>query len=378
MRHLLVTNDFPPKVGGIQNMLWELWRRLDPSSFAVLTSPHADAAEFDARQAFRIERTREPVLLPHPMMVRRIERLARDFGAEHVVLDPALPLGLVGRSLSLPYSVMVHGAEISVPGRLPASRQALAHVLRGAAHVLASGSYPASEAVRAADGWWGGKRGALDVVQIPPGVDTQRFVPLDDAARRATREKFGVPAHAPLVVGVSRLVPRKGFDVAIRAVAKVARDLDGITMLIGGTGRDRDRLQSIIDELRAPVRLLGRVSDADLPGLYGCADAFMMLCRNRWGGLEQEGFGIVFAEAAACAVPQLAGDSGGAAEAVVDGSTGYVVRDPRNVDEVAERLSSLLNDSPLRIAMGMAARERAVGEFDYSVLVARLAAVLQS
>ena len=378
MRHLLVTNDFPPKVGGIQNMLWELWRRLDPSSFAVLTSPHADAAEFDARQAFRIERTREPVLLPHPMMVRRIERLARDFGAEHVVLDPALPLGLVGRSLSLPYSVMVHGAEISVPGRLPASRQALAHVLRGAAHVLASGRYPASEAVRAADGWWGGKRGALDVVQIPPGVDTQRFVPLDDAARRAAREKFGVPAHAPLVVGVSRLVPRKGFDVAIRAVAKVARDLDGITMLIGGTGRDRDRLQSIIDELRAPVRLLGRVSDADLPGLYGCADAFMMLCRNRWGGLEQEGFGIVFAEAAACAVPQIAGDSGGAAEAVVDGSTGYVVRDPRNVDEVAERLSSLLSDSPLRIAMGMAARERAVGEFDYSVLVARLAAVLQS
>jgi phosphatidylinositol alpha-1,6-mannosyltransferase len=187
-----------------------------------------------------------------------------------------------------------------------------------------------------------------------------------------------VLAHTPLVVGVSRLVPRKGFDVAIRAVAKVARDLDGITMLIGGTGRDRDRLQSIIDELRAPVRLLGRVSDAELPSLYGCADAFMMLCRNRWGGLEQEGFGIVFAEAAACAVPQIAGDSGGAAEAVVDGSTGYVVRDPRNVDEVAERLSSLLNDSPLRIAMGMAARERAVGEFDYSVLVARLAAVLQS
>ena len=382
MKHLLVTNDFPPKMGGIQNLLWELWRRLDPSSFAVLTSPHADAAEFDARQAFRIERTREPVLLPHPMMVRRIERLARDFGAEHVVLDPALPLGLVGRSLSLPYSVMVHGAEISVPGRLPASRQALAHVLRGAAHVRASGSYPASEAVRAAGGMRGGKRGgkhgALDVVQIPPGVDTQRFVPLDDAARRAAREKFGVPAHAPLVVGVSRLVPRKGFDVAIRAVAQVARNLDGITMLIGGTGRDRDRLQSIIDELRAPVRLLGRVSDADLPSLYGCADAFMMLCRNRWGGLEQEGFGIVFAESAACAVPQIAGDSGGAAEAVVDGSTGYVVRDPRNVDEVAARLSTLLGDSATRTSMGMVARARAVGEFDYSVLVARLVAVLQS
>ncbi|MFM8644926.1 MAG: glycosyltransferase family 4 protein [Actinomycetota bacterium] len=381
MKHLLVTNDFPPKVGGIQNMLWELWRRLDPSTFAVLTSPYAGATEWDARQAFRVERTSEPVLLPHPLMVRRIERLARDFGAEHVVIDPALPLGLVGRSLSLPYSVLVHGAEIVVPGRLPASRQALAHVLRGASHVIASGRYPAAEAARAA-----GRE--LQVVQIPPGVDTQRFHPLDDAQRRAARAKFGVSEHAPLVVGVSRLVPRKGFDVAIRAVARVAAasrtvgghrpdsQVDGVTMLIGGTGRDHDRLQRLIDELQAPVRLLGRVSDDDLPALYGCADAFMMLCRNRWGGLEQEGFGIVFAEAAACAVPQVAGDSGGAAEAVVDGETGMVERDPRNVNAVAESLRSLLGDATRRNRMAMASRARAVNEFDYSVLVARLTAAL--
>jgi len=383
VKHLLVTNDFPPKVGGIQNMLWELWRRLDPSTFAVLTSPYAGATEWDARQAFRVERISEPVLLPHPLMVRRIERLARDFGAEHVVLDPALPLGLVGRSLSLPYSVMVHGAEITVPGRLPASRQALAHVLRGASHVIASGRYPAAEAARAA-----GRE--LQVVQIPPGVDTQRFHPLDDAQRRAARAKFGVSEHAPLVVGVSRLVPRKGFDVAIRAVARVAAatrtvgggrpdsQVDGVTMLIGGTGRDHDRLQRLIDELQAPVRLLGRVSDDDLPALYGCADAFMMLCRNRWGGLEQEGFGIVFAEAAACAVPQIAGDSGGAAEAVVDGETGMVVCDPRNVDAVAESLRSLLGDTTRRNQMAMASRARAVNEFDYAVLVARLTATLRA
>ena len=383
MKHLLVTNDFPPKVGGIQNMLWELWRRLDPSTFAVLTSPYAGATEWDARQAFRVERTSGPVLLPHPLMVRRIERLARDFGAEHVVLDPALPLGLVGRSLSLPYSVMVHGAEITVPGRLPASRQALAHVLRGASHVIASGRYPAAEAARAA-----GRE--LRVVQIPPGVDTQRFRPLDDAQRRVARAKFGVSEHAPLVVGVSRLVPRKGFDVAIRAVARVAAasrtiggrrpdsQVDGVTMLIGGTGRDHDRLQRLIDELQAPVRLLGRVSDDDLPALYGCADAFMMLCRNRWGGLEQEGFGIVFAEAAACAVPQIAGDSGGAAEAVVDGETGMVVCDPRNVDAVAESLRSLLGDTTRRNQMAMASRARAVNEFDYAVLVARLTATLRA
>lgn len=371
MKHLLVTNDFPPKIGGIQNMLWELWRRLDPTSFAVLTSPIAGSAEFDAQQPFRIERTREPVLLPHPLMVRRIENLAREFGAEHVVLDPALPLGLVGRSLSIPYSVMVHGAEITVPGRLPGSRQVLAHVLRGATTVMASGRYPEAEARRAAGG-------ELDVVQIPPGVDTQRFVPLDEAARNAAREKFGVAVHVPLVVGVSRLVPRKGFDVAIRAVAQVAREIDGLTMLISGSGRDHDRLQNIIDEVQAPVRLIGRVSEADLPALYGCADAFMMLCRNRWGGLEQEGFGIVFAEAAACAVPQIAGESGGAAEAVVDGVTGYVVGKPDDVNEVAQRLSTLLKDSALRTTMGMAARARSVAEFDYSVLVGRLRIALQA
>lgn len=383
MRHVLITNDFPPKVGGIQNMLWELWRRLDPSSFAVLTSPHQGADEWDATQRYRIERTPEPVLLPHPVMVRRIERLASDFGAQHAVLDPALPLGLVGRSLSMPYSVMVHGAEITVPGRLPASRQALAHVLRGAEQVIASGTYPATEALRAA-----GRE--LRMVHVPPGVDTSRFVPLDDAERKAARERFGVSAHAPLVVGVSRLVPRKGFDVAIRAVAKVAEEsraaggrradsgLDGVTMLIGGTGRDRDRLQRLIDELGAPVRLLGRVGDADLPALYGCADAFMMLCRNRWGGLEQEGFGIVFAEAAACAVPQIAGDSGGAAEAVSDGQTGYVMSDPRDVEAVAERLRHLLGDTSKRNAMAMASRARAVREFDYGVLVKRLSVALRT
>ncbi|MFZ8966201.1 MAG: glycosyltransferase family 4 protein, partial [Ilumatobacteraceae bacterium] len=143
-------------------------------------------------------------------------------------------------------------------------------------------------------------------------------------------------------------------------------------------GREHARLQALIKELDAPVRLLGRVSDADLPALYGCADAFLMLCRNRWAGLEQEGFGIVFAEAAACAVPQIAGDSGGAADAVVDGVTGYVVSNPGSVDDVAERLSFLLKDANLRTRMGMAARARAVAEFDYSVLAARLANALRT
>ena len=371
MRHLLVTNDFPPKIGGIQSLLWEWWRRLTADSFAVLTSPYEGAAGFDAQQPFRVERTREPVLLPHPWMVQRINRMAADFGADFVVLDPALPLGLVGPALSLPYMVVLHGAEVTVPGRLPVSRQVLGHVLRGARHVIAAGGYPAREGDHAA-----GR--ALPVTVVPPGVDTSRFVPLSHDERLAARARFGIGAEDEVVLGVSRLVTRKGYDTVIRAVARLAPSRPSLRLVIGSTGRDEDRLRRIAAETNAPVTFLGRVAHDDLPLLYGCSDVFAMMCRNRWGGLEQEGFGIVFAEAAACAVPQIAGNSGGAAEAVEDGRSGYVVGNPRNVDDVAERLSSLLANSSLRTSMGMAARARAVAEFDYSVLVARLATALRT
>ncbi|MFM8867146.1 MAG: glycosyltransferase family 4 protein [Ilumatobacteraceae bacterium] len=369
MKHLLVTNDFPPKVGGIQNVLWEWWRRLPSDSFAVLTTPHPHAQAFDAEQPFRVERTREPVLLPHPGLVRRVDRMAADFGADFVVLDPALPLGLIGPHLSLPYMVVVHGAEITVPGRLPGSRALLARVLRGARHVIAAGGYPAAEARRAV-------RSPLDVTVIPPGVDTARFQPLSVDARRAARVRFGVTEDADMVVGVSRLVPRKGFDVLIRAAALIARTRPRLQVVIAGVGRDTNRLQKLIDQTRAPVRLLGRVPTDDLSSLYGCADVSAMICRSRWLGLEQEGFGIVFAEAASCGIPQVAGRSGGAAEAVADGVTGIVVDAPRDEVAVADALYRILDDQALRTSMADASRRRAVDEFDYGVLSRRLADVL--
>jgi phosphatidyl-myo-inositol dimannoside synthase len=365
VKHLLVTNDFPPKIGGIQSLLWEWWRRLPPASFAVLTSPYQGAAEFDAAQAFHVERTREPVLLPHPWMVRHIDRMARDVGADLIVLDPALPLGLVGPSLHLQYDVVLHGAEVTVPGRLPGSRQALAHVLRNARHVVAAGGYPAAEAERAVGS-------TLPITIVPPGVDVQRFRPLSTAERATARRQFGLPVDAQLIVAISRLVPRKGFDTAIRAVARMRAGRPDLVLAISGGGRDEARLRRLAAELHAPVRFLGRVSNDDLPQLYGCADVYTMLCRNRWGGLEQEGFGIVFVEAAACGVPQVAGDSGGAAEAVEDGRTGIVVRRPDQIDEVVTAFGTLLDDDALRARMGVAARQRAQTEFSYDVLAQRL------
>jgi len=373
MKHLLVTNDFPPKIGGIQSLLWEWWRRLPSDQFAVLTSPYVGATEFDAEQPYRIERVREPVLLPHPWMVRRVNEMAADFGAELIVLDPAVPLGLIGPSLERPYDVVLHGAEVTIPGRLPGSKQGLAYVLRNARHVIAAGRYPAAEADRAA-----GR--ALPTTVVPPGVDVSRFRPLDPAERDQTRRDFGLPVDGQVIVGVSRLVPRKGFDTAIRAVAAMRQTHPDLVLAIAGSGREQDRLKALADELDAPVEFLGRVPHDDLPRVYGCADVFTMLCRNRWGGLEQEGFGIVFVEAAACGVPQVAGDSGGAAEAVEHGETGFVIRRPERdetaVPDTIAAFTRLLDDPELRQRMAIASRRRAELEFSYDVLAARLGAAL--
>jgi phosphatidylinositol alpha-1,6-mannosyltransferase len=361
MPSLLVTNDFPPKLGGIQSYLHELWRRLPPDETTVLTTPHAGAAAWDAQQPFRVVRARRKVLLPTAALTRDVDALAREIRADVVFLDPMLPLGLIGPRLrSVPYVVVAHGAEITVPASIPGLRSRGRRVLRGAAAVVAAGGYPARQAVRVVGG-------ELRGLIVPPGVDGERFHPRDDDARSAARIGFGLDPGRPLVLGLSRLVPRKGFDVVIDAVAGIP----GAQLAIAGAGRDRGRLERRARSRDASVRFLGRVPEADLPSLYACADAFAMCCRDRWGGLEAEGFGIVFLEAAACGVPAVAGRSGGAHEAVVAGETGYVV-EPRDVGAVRSALRELCDDPQRRSRMGRAARERAVGEYSYDGLVARL------
>jgi phosphatidylinositol alpha-1,6-mannosyltransferase len=376
MTHLLVTNDFPPKVGGIQAYLWELWRRFDPDTFVVLTaSSHPDASRFDRQQAvehgIRIERVRHRVLAPTPQLSRTIRETARRVGAHAVVLDPAFPLGVMGPRLGLPYAVLLHGAEVAIPGRLPVTRQVVAHVLRHSSLIISAGGYPALAGARTI------RRGTLPpVVEIPPGVDLARFAPLGGDERRRARADLGLPADGPLVVSVSRLVPRKGMDVLIDASIRLRSEFPDLTVAIAGRGRDAERLSGRIAEKAAPVRLLGGVPDEDIPRLVGAADVFVMLCRNRWMGLEQEGFGIVFLEAAAAGVPQVAGASGGAGEAVVDGETGLVVGRPSDVGAAARAIGRLLADRDLRSAMGSASRQRAEASFDYDRLAPRLAATL--
>ncbi|MGH9155230.1 MAG: glycosyltransferase family 4 protein [Acidimicrobiales bacterium] len=367
--HLLVTNDFPPKRGGIQSYLWELWRRLPAGQATVLTTAYPEAAAFDAAQPFRIVRVKSKVLLASPALARRVRSLADATGAGLVLLDPALGVGLLGPWLERPFGVVVHGAEVTVPGRLPGARQALAAVLRQAAVVVAAGDYPATQAALVAG------RALPGLIVVPPGVDAGRFRPLDAGDRERLRRLLGVVGAGALIVSVSRLVPRKGMDVLIEAASRLAPSRTGLTVLVGGGGRDRARLERLVARTRAPVRFLGPVADEDLAGLYGAADVFAMLCRDRRGGLE-EGFGIVFLEAAACGVAQVAGASGGVADAVEHGRTGLLVDRPRDPAAVAAALAELVDDPARRAALGQAARQRAVDHFDYDRLAAHLATAL--
>jgi phosphatidylinositol alpha-1,6-mannosyltransferase len=365
MPSLLVTNDFPPKLGGIQSYLYELWRRLPPAETTVLTTPYEGARAWDAEQQFRVERTKQKVLFPTRALARDIDALAREVHADVIFLDPMLPLGLLGPKLTAaPYVVVAHGAEITVPAHLPFTHALGRRVLRGAAAVVAAGGYPAAQAARLAGT-------TLRGVVIPPGVDTERFRPEPSADARADiRKRFGLDPDMPLVLGVSRLVPRKGFDVVIDAVCGI----DNVQVAIAGGGRDRDRLERRAERDNVNVHFLGRVSDAELPELYAAADVFAMCCRERWLGLEVEGFGIVFVEAAACGVPAVAGRSGGSHEAVVDGETGFVT-EPRDVAAVRSAIDRLVRDPALRRRMGEAARARVGHDLTYDRLTEMLVPV---
>ncbi len=365
---LLVTNDFPPKTGGIQVYLHELWSRLEPGRAVVLTADsHPDAARFDAESSLRIERIASRTLyLPTRSIRRAIEAAIERHDPDLVLLDPAWPLGVLGPTLSRPYGVIVHGAEVAIPGHLPFVASSLRYVLRHAKVVVCAGAYPEAQARRVAAEY------LAPTVLVPPGVDVHRFEPFGAARRHQVRATLGISDDTMLVVAYSRLVPRKGMDTLIRAAARLRASHPTLHVAIGGSGRDRGRLEKLASRAGAPVSFVGHVPDEHIASWLACADLLVMDCRSRWLGLEQEGFGIVFLEAAAAGVAQVAGRSGGSHEAVRDGVTGIVVDTPRSSRALAAAMSELLDDVDRRERFARAARDMAVTEFDWDVLARRL------
>jgi len=367
-RHLLVTNDYPPKTGGIQTYLHELWSRLEGGRAVVLTaSSHEDAAVFDSSTDVFIERVPASTLfLPSWRAYRAIEAAIARHQPELVLLDPAWPLGLLGPRLSRPYGVVLHGAEVTIPSRIPLVASSLRYVLRRARVAICAGPFPEREALRNA------AESLCPVIQIPPGVDTSLYHPLAVHERREVRASLGFADDDFLVASWSRLVPRKGFDTLIRASAQFREALPSLRILIGGQGRDRARLEKLATRLNAPVTFLGYVPDDEQSRWVGACDLMVMDCRTRWLGLEQEGFGIVFVEGAAAGLAPVAGRSGGSQDAVRDGRTGVVIENPRSVAELAGVILTLAGDDEGRDRLARNALEVARENFDWDRLAGEL------
>jgi len=370
-KHILITNDFPPKVGGIQSYLWELWRRLPATSFYVYTTPFPGDREFDSEQPFRTVRSPNKVLLPTPKINRNAQKLQKDIEGELIVWDPAFPLGVVAPRSQMPYALVIHGAELAIPGKIPIVKSFLANTLKKASLVICAGNYPAEEAERIA-------KQSLPLAIIPPGVDVERFCPPTPLEKEKIRKDLEIPSTSPVLLAVTRLVPRKGVDILIKAVKILKKDHPELLLLIAGSGRDLQRLKGLAKDSKESIRFPGEISEAGLPDLYRASDIFCMPCRSRWGGLEQEGFGIVFLEAAASGLPQIAGKSGGSADAVLNNETGLVIDNPKDPGQLAQSIETLLKDSEKLTRMGLDARKRTENYFSYDQLSKTLIEALDS
>jgi phosphatidylinositol alpha-1,6-mannosyltransferase len=367
-----VTNDFPPRTGGIQNYLQALTDRLPPSELAVYAPAWPGAQEFDAAQPYPVHRHPTSLMVPVPGVARRAAELARHHGATTVWFGAAAPLALLGPVLRRRAGIervvaSTHGHEVGW-SMLPGARQALRRIGCDADVVTVVSRYTRGRFAAAF-----GPDAVLEL--LPPGVDADVFRP-DPAARAALRRRYGL-GDAPVVTCVSRLVARKGQDQLIRALPQIRATLPGTRVLLVGDGPDAARLHRLAADcgVTRHVVFTGAVPAEELPAHHAVGDAFALPCRTRGGGLDVEGLGIVLLEASASGLPVVAGDSGGAPETVREGTTGHVV-DGRDLDVLTDALVGLLTDPDRAARMGAAGREWMQRDWALPGLVARLRVLL--
>nr|WP_225955398.1 glycosyltransferase family 4 protein [Kibdelosporangium phytohabitans] len=367
----MVTNDFPPRPGGIQAYLQALATRL-PAGELVVYAPSWDGAEaFDATMPFPVVRHPTSLMLPTPDVAKRAKEILRAEACTSVWFGAAAPLALLGPTLREAGARRVvastHGHEVGW-SMLPGSRQALRRIGSTADVVTYVSKYTRSRFAAAF-----GRYAALEF--LPSGVDTGVYRP-DPAGRELIRKRHNL-SDRPTVVCVSRLVPRKGQDMLIRALPAIRRQVPGAALLLVGGGRHAEHLTALArqHDVEDSVVLTGSVSWEELPAHYVAGDVFAMPCRTRGGGLDVEGLGIVFLEASACGLPVVAGDSGGAPETVQEGVTGHVV-DGRSVEQIAARVGGLLADPAAAAAMGQAGRQWVSSAWRWDTLASRLSTLL--
>ena len=378
-RVLLVTNDFPPRRGGIQSYLGEFVTRLVAAGSHDITvyapkwkGAEAFDIEADAAAGYRVVRHPGTLMLPVPTVDRRMQRLIAEHDIDTVWFGAAAPLALLAQRARQAGASRVlastHGHEVGW-SMLPVARSVLRRIGEDTDVVTFVSRYTRSRFASAF-----GRAASLEY--LPPGVDTERFRP-DPAARAELRDRYGL-GERPTVVCLSRLVPRKGQDVLIKALPSIRRRVEDAALVIVGGGPYLDTLRGLADDcgVAEHVTFTGAVPGDELPAHHALADVFAMPCRTRGGGMDVEGLGIVFLEASATGVPVIAGDSGGAPEAVRHNETGLVV-DGGSVDEVVEAVTELLTDRDRAAAMGAAGRQWVTSQWRWDTLAARLAELLR-
>lgn len=373
-RTLVITNDFPPRIGGIESFAYGLVSRQNEGSVVVLTSSSPGSHKFDSQQDFEIVRHDSSTLLPEAKVRRLAHELIRSYGCDRVLFGAAAPLGLLAKSLSgagLAQSVAVtHGHEAGWAS-MPGSRKLLRRIGENTDVISYLGEYTRSKIAPALTPHAAGR-----MRRLTPGIDTERFHPRNSGAGAQLREELGLGSR-PVIVCVSRLLPRKGQDALIQALPMVQQQVSGATLLLVGGGKYRRRLEAMIqaEGLSQDVVLAGEVSDTELPAYFAAGDIFAMPCRTRNYGLDVEGLGIVYLEASATGLPVVAGTSGGAPEAVLAGETGFVI--PSNsIYSLVDALVTLLTDRELSLRLGRAGRKWVEESWQWETTIERLELLL--
>ncbi|MFH0410937.1 glycosyltransferase family 4 protein [Corynebacterium sp. L4756] len=370
MRTLLVTNDFPPTIGGIQSYLRDFLDCLNPKEVVVFASTQDEQAadEWDAASRYTVIRWPRKVMLPTPATAKRMQEIIREYDIDTVWFGAAAPLALLAQAARQAGAKKVvattHGHEVGW-SMVPGARQALRIIGNNCDAITYISQYTLRRFRRAFGPHpkW---------VHLPSAVTADLFNPQDGA-----KEHFHLTnsPEAPVIVCVSRLVPRKGQDQLLRAMPLVKEAIPGAQLLIIGRGRYRATLETLA-KMYVPHAIIQEAKDMEELALsFSAGDIFAMPVRTRGGGLDVEGLGIVYLEAQAAGLPVIAGDSGGAPETIT-GETGVVI-DGTNVHMLADSLISLLSDPERMARMGSAGRKHVENNWTWEIMGRRLRETLR-
>jgi phosphatidyl-myo-inositol dimannoside synthase len=372
-RTLVVTNDFPPRKGGIESFVFALANRLPPEQVVVYTARMPGSAELDARLPYPVVRDPASTLLPTPAMARRVTGLLREAGCDGVLFGAAAPLGLLaGRLRAAGASRIVgltHGHE-TWWAKVPAARLGLRRIGDECDVLTYVSQFCRGRIIPALS-----PQARARMVRLAPGVDSEIFRPQNGG--NDVRARLGLTPYQPVLLSVSRFIARKGQDALIKAMPFIVREVPDARLVLVGDGPYRPRLEQLTRDhgVQHAVIFTGAVPWSEAPTWFDAGDVFAMPCRTRLGGLEPEALGIVFLEAQACASPVLVGDSGGAPETVLHGETGFVV-DPYNPRAIAARATELLSDPGQVRVLGDKARAWVQEEWSWEQSVATLRRLL--